>query len=160
MQALLGLMLFTSATASAADDEDTAVDMLVLRLADETTAKFMLADKPEISFSDGRLAVTSQNVNTDYAQSDVTEFHFEKYDPQTGIGTATGSGFAFVYNDNATVSISGTKAPKASLYTIDGKLVKSVMTTGGNVTVSLADCEAGVYVLSLEKENTFKITKK
>lgn len=160
MQALLGLMLLTPAAASAADGDDASVDMLVLKLADETTAQFMLADKPAISFADGKLAVTSQSASTEYAQSDVTEFHFEKYDPSTAIGKTTGSQFAFAYSDNATVSITGTKAPKATLYTADGKLVKSVRTAGGSVTVSLADCQAGVYVLTLENEHTFKVIKK
>ena len=102
----------------------------------------------------------SKATSTDYDQSDVTEFYFKKYDPSTGVGSVSGGHFSFVYRDNANVVVSGTKAAKATLYTIDGKLVKSQPVDGGNVTVSLAGCQSGAYVLNLENEHTFKIIKK
>lgn len=160
MQALLGLALFSPVAANAATGDDVSVDMLVLKMADETTAEFKLDDTPVVSFEDGQLLVKSASATGSYDQSDVTEFYFKKYDPSTGISKALGSNFSFVYDDNANVVISGTKAAKASLYTIDGKLVKSQKVNGGNATVSVVDCQAGVYVLNLENEHTFKIIKK
>ena len=44
MQALLGLMLVSPVAASAATDDAEPVDMLVLKMADATTAEFFLAD--------------------------------------------------------------------------------------------------------------------
>ena len=90
----------------------------------------------------------------------MTEFHFEKYSPATGIQAGKDASFSFVYNDNATVRISGTKARKAMLYTTDGQLVKSLKVNNGSVNVSLSSYQPGTYVLHLENDHTFKITKK
>lgn len=160
MQALLGLMLLTPLAANAADEGDEAIDVLVLKMADETTAEFALADEPTVSFDNGKFTVVSQGVTTDYEQSDVTEFYFSKKSTETGIGKAAEGNFSFVYNDNANVHVSGSKASKASLYTIDGKLVKSQKVNGGSVSVSLNECQPGMYVLNLENEHSFKIIKK
>lgn len=160
MQALLGLMLMAPAAASAATDDGASVDMLVLRMANETTAEFKLDDTPTVTFEDGQLLVTSASATGSYAQSDVTEFYFKKYDPTTGVGKVAGGNFSFVYDNNSDIVISGTKAAKATLYTVDGKLVKVQNVSGGNATVSVADCQPGIYVLSLENEHTFKIIKK
>lgn len=161
MQALLGLMLMSPMAVNAATDDDASVDMLVLTMADQSTKEFKLDDKPEISFADGKFLVTASQVTTDYDQSEVTEFHFKKSDgTSTGINTGNEAQFSFVFNDNTNVRISGTKAKRASLYTIGGQFVKSQKVNGGSVNVSLADCGSGVYILNLENDHTFKLIKK
>lgn len=160
MQALLGLMLLTPLSASAADGDDASVDLLVLKLADASTAEFSLADEPSISFADGKLVVTSQEVTTDYAQEEVTEFYFKKKDTSTGINANVSNLFSFTYTDNANVVITGSKAHKASVYTIDGKIVKKLTVVDGAVNINLADAAPGIYVVNLEKEHSFKIIKK
>lgn len=160
MQALLGLVLLAPMAAYAAGGDETSVDLLVLKMVDETTAEFNLADKPTISFVDGKFLVTSKSVTTDYKQADVTEFHFEKKNVTDGIGPVVNGLFSFVYNDNDHVTIFGSKAKKISVYTVDGKLLKSQTITDGKVTVNLDNLKAGIYVLNLEKEHTFKIIKK
>lgn len=157
MQALLGIILLMPTAAHAASED---VDVLVLEMADKTTKIFRLDDKPTISFAEGKLLVEAASVTTDFNQEDVTEFHFEKYSPATGIQAGKDASFSFVYNDNATVRISGTKARKAMLYTTDGQLVKSLKVNNGSVNVSLSSYQPGTYVLHLENDHTFKITKK
>lgn len=159
MQALLGLMLMTPMAANATDG-DTDVDMLVLKMTDETTKEFMIADKPIITFENDKLKVTSQSVTTDFDQAAVAEFYFQKYDPATGITAAQGKFFSFTYNDNANIVVAGTTAKKATLYTVDGKLIKAQKIANGTATINLADCQSGVYVLNLENEQSFKIIKK
>lgn len=160
MQALLGLVCLSSLSAQAAGTDDASVDLLVLKMADASTKEFKLSEEPIISFADGKLVVTAQTVTTDYEQSDVTEFYFKKQDPSTGIDAQVANLFSFTYNDNAHVVIAGSKAQTVALYTVDGKLVKSQKVVDGAVTVDLTACSAGIYVLNLENEHTFKIIKK
>lgn len=162
MQALVGMMFLASFAAFAENGgAESSVDLLVLKMADATTAEFELADEPVISFADGKLVVTSQSATTDYEQEAVTEFYFKKKDPVVdGINNSVGDFFSFTYKDNANVVIAGSKAKKASLYTIDGKSLQSQKVVNGTVTISLENYAPGIYVVNLEKEHTFKIIKK
>ena len=66
----------------------------------------------------------------------------------------------FTYNDNENIVVNGTKAKAATLYAIDGTLVKRQAVKDGAVSISLATVAAGTYILNLENEHTFKIIKK
>lgn len=162
MQALVGMMFLTPFAAFAENGgADSSVDLLVLKMADATTAEFELADEPVISFADGKLVVTSQSATTDYEQEAVTEFYFKKKNPVVdGIKNTVSNLFSFTYNDNTTVVIAGSKAKKAFLYTIDGKSLQSLKVVNGAVTINLENCAPGIYVVNLENEHTFKIIKK
>lgn len=164
MQALLGLMMLAPAVAHAAAG-DKVIDMLVLKMSDESTKLFALDSLPTITLADGKFSVTSGSVTTDYEQSEVTEYYFEKVDSTTAdsvlavTGPAT-SRFTLRYVDNDHVAITGTQTRRALLYTQGGQLVATQPTVGGNVTVSLASLQPGIFVLRLENEHSFKIIKK
>lgn len=164
MQALLGLMMLAPAVAHAATG-DKVIDMLVLKMSDESTKLFALDSLPTITLADGKFTVTSGSVTTDYDQSEVTEYYFEKVDSATAdsvtavVGPA-GSRFTLTYVDNDHVVITGTKARKAQLYAQGGQLLATQPTAGGSVTVSLSSLQRGIYVLRLENDHSFKIIKK
>lgn len=161
MQALVGMMFLAPLTAFAETGEaESSVDLLVLKMADATTAEFELADEPVISFANGKLNVTSKSATTDYEQADVAEFYFKKKDTSTGIDALGGNLFSFTYKDNAHVVVAGSKAKKALLYTIDGKSLQSLKVVNGTVTIDLGSYAPGIYVVNLENEHTFKIIKK
>ncbi len=164
MQALLGLMMLAPTVAHATTG-DRVIDMLVLKMSDESTKLFALDSLPTITLADGKFQVTSGSVTTDYEQSDVTEYYFEKVDSATAdsVTAVTGpeaSRFTLTYLDNSRVIVTGTKASKALLYTQGGQLVATQPTQGGRVTVDLSGLQRGIYVLRLENEHSFKIIKK
>lgn len=164
MQALLGLMMLAPTVAHAAAG-DKVIDMLVLKMSDESTKLFALDSLPTITLADGKFQVTSGSVTTDYEQSDVTEYYFEKVDSTTAdsVTAVTGpeaSRFTLTYLDNSHVVVTGTKAHKALLYTQGGQLVAMQPTQGGRVTFNLSALQRGIYVLRLENEHSFKIIKK
>ena len=164
MQALLGLMMLAPTVAHAAAG-DKVIDMLVLKMSDESTKLFALDSLPTITLADGKFSVTSGSVTTDYEQSEVTEYYFEKVDSATAdsvtaISGPTKSRFTLTYLDNDHVVITGTQARRALLYTQGGQLVATRPTAGGSVTVSLSALQPGLYVLRLENEHSFKIIKK
>ena len=111
-----------------------------------------------MGFADGKLTVTSNGVATDYEQSAVAEFYFDYVVPTAIVGTE-GKAFSFTYDDNRTVKVSGAKAAEAALYAADGTLVMRKRVADGTVVLNLDNCKPGVYVLTLENEQTFKLIK-
>ena len=156
LKLLFAFLACCSSAANAADGE--SAEILVLKFADARTVKFLLADKPEISFADGKLIVTSQSLTTNYEQSQVVEFHFTSV--ALGVDKNIADDFSFSYLDNTSVSVSGTHARSVSLYDISGRLVKRQHVEQGCVNVSREGCTPGTYILNLEGEHSFKIVKK
>lgn len=160
MQALLGLLLMAPPTAWADDGSETPAQALVLKFADNTETWVFLADKPEVAFADGKLVVSSQEMTTDYDQSTVTEFFFDYRSTPAGIDGTAATQPSFTYTDNNMVSITGSHAANAALYTIDGTLVQRKAVKNGAVSFTLDDCKPGVYVLDTENEHSYKLIKK
>lgn len=159
LQALLALLLLAPTLAAHADEADTTPrQALVLKFVDDATASFFLADQPEVGFADGKLTVTSVGVTTDYEQSAVAEFYFDYVVPTAIAGTESKT-FSLTYTDNRTVTVGGTKAKTATLYAADGTLVMRKRVADGTVVLNLDNCKPGVYVLTLENEQTFKLIK-
>ena len=126
-------------------------------MADSKTAEFKLSTRPVIAFSDDKLQITSDEISTDYPQSDVTEFYFTAI--STGIKEKVNpSTMSFSYTDNATIS--GSAAGEAVLYDANGKLLQRQKVSGGNATINVASYAPGVYILNLTNEHSFKIIKK
>ena len=144
MQALLGLMMLAPTVAHATTG-DRVIDMLVLKMSDESTKLFALDSLPTITLADGKFQVTSGSVTTDSV---------------TAVTGPEASRFTLTYLDNSRVIVTGTKASKALLYTQGGQLVATQPTQGGRVTVDLSGLQRGIYVLRLENEHSFKIIKK
>lgn len=128
-------------------------------MADSKTAEFKLSTRPVIAFSDDKLQITSDEISTDYPQSDVTEFYFTAI--STGIEEKVNpSTMSFSYTDNATIRISGSAAGEAVLYDTNGKLLQRQKVSGGNAAINVASYAPGVYILNLTNEHSFKIIKK
>ena len=84
--------------------ETEQAEFLVLKMADSKTAEFKLSTRPVIAFSEDKLQITSNEISTDYPQSDVTEFYFTAI--STGIEEKVNpSTMSFSYTDNATIRI-------------------------------------------------------
>lgn len=160
MQALLGLLLMAPSAVLANDAGETPAQALVLKFADDTETWVFLADKPEVVFADGKLTVSSPEMTTDYDQSLVTEFYFDNRSTPAAIAEAEKQKPTFVFTDNNTVSVTGSHASSASLYTADGTLIQHKDVKNGAVSFSLKGCKAGVYVLNIQNEQTYKLIKK
>ena len=157
LKLLFAFLACCSLTVSAANGE--LPEVLVLKFADDHTAKFLLADKPEISFADSKLTVTSQSLTTDYELSQVVEFHFTNATSDVA-DKLNANDFSFSYIDNISITVKGTHALYSSLYNTDGRLIKRQRVENRYVQMSLEDCALGTYIFNLEGEQSFKIIKK
>lgn len=155
---LVAVSIVIVGSVSAQDDTEKR-QALMLRFADSSTASYILDEKPEVGFADGKLTVTSPTVSTSYDQSAVKEFYFDYVIP-TSISSVAEGKFTFVYNDNGIMKISGAKSATATLYTVDGKKVASYAVNDGCVSVPMYRMQTGVYVLKLDNGQSFKVTNK
>lgn len=139
-------------------DDEAQPEILVLKFSGGGTAEFKLSTKPEITFSADKLKVTSEAVETEYDRTEVTEFVFTS--GTSSVGNASAGKLTLTYTDNESVSVTGTKASVAELYSTGGNLLSRQSVSGGSVTVSLQGYAPGVFILKLGNEQTFKIIKK
>lgn len=151
LRTLLAALLFLPIAA-------TAQSQLAIKLVDESIVRFVLTDKPVISFEGEQLLVKSDAAEAAYARADVAEFYFE---PEgTSVDHATADNLRFSYLDNETVSVEGSKSP-LRLYDNSGRLLQApVSTTGTKQTLSLNGLPAGVYLVKISQQQTIKIFKK
>lgn len=137
--------------------DETEPQVLVLKFTNGSTADIMLADKPEITFEEGKLKVTSDVAETAYNRTDVAEFYFAA--TPTGIQQNAADSFSLRYTDNATIHISGLETT-AYLYDANGKLLKQVPVSASGTTIQLNSYMPGIYVLKLGNSHNYKIIKR
>lgn len=158
LQAAFALLFCLTATTLRAATADAEPKVLVLKFADATTADFLFADTPVITFGDGKVVVSSTNGQAEYDEAQVVEYYFAE--TPTGITENTVGQLSLRYTDNTHVTVSGTRATQAQLYDLSGRLVKSQPVSGGSVSVDLSGCAQGTYILNLVNDHSFKIIKK
>lgn len=158
LKAMFSLMICLSATIVRATTADADPQVLVLKFADATTAEFLFADTPEITFGDGKLVVTCTNGTTEYDESNVAEYYF--IDTPTAIGQTTIGHLTFRYTDNSHVYVEGTRATQAQIYDLAGKLLQTQPVVDGTVDIDLSSLPTGTYILNLTNDHSFKIIRK
>ena len=68
--------------------------------------------------------------------------------------------FVFSFVDNTTVQMASPRLTRADLFDVAGHKLASVVTADGNLTISLADLPAGVYVVAPDCHPAVKIVRK
>lgn len=151
---LCALCASVLSVARAADE----VTWLVMELRNGNTEVFELADKPVVTFEGTQVKVASSAASAAYERTDVKNFHFDS--SATGLNNTQAAGtLTLRYTDNATVTLTGAGQLKAALYNAEGKLVTRGAAEG-TLTLNLAGCPAGVYVLNVEGHHTYKLIKR
>lgn len=127
---------------------------LILEKKDGSSEKYILSDRPEISFSNGKVVVSSVTVQTDCPLDDFERFYFEE-NVADGISVNTVPSFVFKYNDNM-VRISG--AEKAEVYSADGMKLMEQGATNGEIRMNISRFVPGLYIIKTDKKS-IKIRK-
>ncbi len=127
---------------------------LILEKKDGSSEKYILSDRPEITFFNSTVVVSSITVQTDCPLDDFARFYFEE-NVADGISVNTASSFVFKYNDN-TVRISG--AEKAEIYSADGMKLLEQYATNGDIRMNISNLTQGLYVIKTNKKS-IKIRK-
>ena len=125
----------------------------------ESKQSYVLATRPKVTFDDSKLYVASNDVSDEYVLADVNKFVFD--DIQTAIAEVKDGECRLTFVDGTTVVVEGIGASKAvCLYDVAGKsLAATKADASGKAVVSLASCQPGVYVVSVEGGKAYKVIK-
>ena len=147
------LFLFVFFKASATSDNTT----LVVELHDGNTAKFLLADKPKITFTAQLMSIVSDASSMYFNRSDVKMYRFVNEDVTTSVKPAVKADAKV--SDN-TFLLSGVDAGTAIvIYNANGMVVKRATSVDGGCSISLDGLAAGTYIVTFNN-TTFKFLKK
>lgn len=147
------LFIIYVASASAADSYT-----LVIELKSSALDKYLLADKPVITFTDGTVNVKSEKAQVEYAITDIARYYFVESgtDAIESLENDAAPAFSFRYINRDNISISG--ADKAEVYNTGGQKLSESKAENGVMTVSLSSLPSGVYVIKTNNKS-IKIKK-
>lgn len=133
---------------------------LTLLFKDGHKQSYVLATRPKVTFDDSKLYVASNDVSDEYVLADVNKFVFDDI-KETAIAEVKDGECRLTFVDGTTVVVEGIGASKAvSLYDVAGKsLAATKADASGKAVVSLASCQPGVYVVSVEGGKAYKVIK-
>ena len=158
---LLNLLipLLVALSASAADERNA----LIISFHEGDSVAFVLADNPCATFIGDNLCVESNDFIATYLRSTIAGFHFAWVtDTPTSIASLPEHMVQIVYTDNNTVQVRGIDpASPVGVYGIDGRgIVAPITSEADGITINLAACPAGIYLININNTQIFKITKR
>ena len=157
---LLHLLIPLLAIGSAARaDEQHA---LVISFHEGDSVAIVLAEKPCATLVGDSVRIEAPSFGATWLRSAIDHFHFGWYDPDlAGIDALPEGMVRIVYTDNGTVCLHGIgDADAIAVYGLDGRRMSPVLTplTDG-IAVDLTACSAGVYLISINNQQSFKIIR-
>lgn len=135
-----------------------AEERIVLHFTDGSTTSFLVAEKPKVSFGESSIHVTAQNIEADYDLISVHKFTFDST-ISLGSNQIDDNETRFELTGRSGVRAIGLKPyEKAHVHTLNGILVSSFSADDNGIAeMDLSSLSAGVYVISTESGNSFKI---
>ena len=143
------MLLFVCATAF-------AQSALVVELRDGSSATFLLAEKPRVTFVGEQMDVVSSSASMEINRRDVMNWHFSAL--PTSVDDITVEAKAMLEENNLVIS-GISEETTITLYTLSGAVVKRTTVINGNCTIPLDGLTAGVYLVKYNN-TTFKFLKK
>lgn len=143
------MLLFVCATAF-------AQSALVVELRDGSSATFLLAEKPRVTFAGGQMDIVSSSASMEINRCDVKNWHFSAL--PTSIDNAAVDAKAMLEGNNLVIS-GISEETTITLYTVSGAVVKRSTVINGNCIIPLDGLTAGVYLVRYNN-TTFKFLKK
>lgn len=137
-----------------AAETDTALVVTYTWGAEEI---FFLSDKPTISFGGDKLRITAPDVVAERGMADIDNCTFE-IRPTSAVESATES-VAFMFTDGQNVTLTGLPAnAPCAIYDTKGTCVATLAADAtGRMTTSLSSLPKGIYILSANKTNSYKL---
>ena len=136
---------------------------IILRviLNDGTQNDYIIAERPQISFSDNKVTFTYRNASTEYLKADLQNFVF--LDPSTGISQLRiGDTRVSFKEKNNRIIVEGTdNKDQIQVFSISGiQYDTNVIQTGDGIEIALTDLPKGYYIIKIGNKQSIKISKK
>ena len=136
---------------------------IILRiiLSDGTQNDYIIAERPQISFSDNKVTFTYRNTSTEYLKADLQNFLF--IDPSTGISQLKmgDTRISFKEESNRIIVEGAENKDQIQVYSISGiQYDTNVIQTGDGIEIALTDLPKGYYIIKIGNKQSIKISKK
>lgn len=135
-------------------------DALVVTFVDNSSQIFILEDTPKVTFNDASMHIASLQLEEDYNVADVKTFTFDTVETNA-VAALHANETRLTFIDGKNVLIEGLTAnEQVRIYDVNGRqLRQTVANNSGSASVSVADLNAGVYIISA-LHNNYKIIKR
>lgn len=120
-----------------------AQNTLNVNLKDGTKVSYAFADKPKITFTEGKLIVTTTRTSAEFPLSGIRKYTFRETESTTKIDEMKASNLQSEY---------------LSVYDNNGKLLMKTRVSDGNASLSLGTLPQGIYIVR-EGSKSYKIIK-
>lgn len=142
---------------------EISAEDIILRviLSDGTQNDYIIAERPQISFSDNKVTFTYRNSSTEYLKADLQNFVF--LDPSTGISQLRiGDTRVSFKEKNNRIIVEGTdNKDQIQVFSISGiQYDTNVIQTGDGIEIALTDLPKGYYIIKIGNKQSIKISKK
>ena len=156
MKKLLIMLFPLFCLTAMADDSKTN---LVVWQTDGSSVQYDLDECPKTTFKGDNLIITTTKMSIEYPMAKVARYTFES--SNTVINNPQGHhGITVKQTENELIVCHLPKGKKASVYTVDGKLLGSVLSSGQEETIlPLRQITAGTFIIKAD-EITYKILKR
>lgn len=136
---------------------------IILRviLNDGTQNDYIIAERPQISFSDNKVTFTYRNASTEYLKADLQNFVF--LDPSAGISQLRigDTRVSFKEKNNRIIVEGADNKDQIQVFSISGiQYDTNVIQTGDGIEIVLTDLPKGYYIIKIGNKQSIKISKK
>jgi len=137
---------------------------MAVNLLNGSQSTYNLTSVLNLTFNSGNFSVKTASGTIAYPLTNFKNLKFSQGVYTSVIAKTTASNFlAFPnpFQNNLLVNINGliTSDASISIYSKDGKLMKSLPVSGSNITLELSDLSAGIYFCSLYNSGEIKTIK-
>lgn len=152
---VLSVLPWTNGFAQSGEVEE--VTRLTLEHNDGTQSHYDLAEKPEISFEDDQLVITTPLVQSKVSRESLSHFHFTR--GAASIAGVPASDYLFRFVNNR-LTIAGSDLTRMSVYDINGMKMLDGCASEGVISADLSVLKSGVYIVNVVGKPSVKIIVK
>ena len=136
---------------------------IILRviLNDGTQNDYIIAERPQITFSENKVTFIYRNVSTEYLKADLQNFVF--LDPSTGISQLRigDTRVSFKEKNNRIIVEGADNKDHIQVFSISGiQYDTNVIQSGDGIEIALTDLPKGYYIIKIGNKQSIKISKK
>ncbi len=134
------------------------VTLLVAHLRDNSSTQFLLSNQPKITFEASSLIISSTSLTKKYSFNEMRSLTFSNSNDPNSIKEVK-TEIPFIQNGENLLFQGLPVGTAVNIYTINGALIKSVVSDSDNGTsISLQSVSRGVYLVEI-KNITYKLIK-
>lgn len=132
---------------------------LVVELADGSSHEYESSEQPVVTFASGTVCISAQSMSAQYPRDEFSRFYFKNIESPVSVEEIeSAANFRYINRDLIEVSSDGDDHT-ATLFDMSGRLISSTPLIEGKAIVDLGSLNAGIYILTSNRQSV-KIIRK